>query len=104
MRISTASKAGRSVTFRVLFVVFALAAPLGLAIADGPSKKTLTKPNLLAAQKLAAQAHAKLVAAEQAYEYDAGGNAQHARQLLEQANAAIDRAVKQAGAGKKPPP
>jgi hypothetical protein len=82
MRIS----AGRS-----FLAVFALALPLGLAVAESPApppKTTKGKahPNLAAAQKLAAQAYDKLEAAQKANEYDLGGHAAKAKALLKQAN------------------
>ena len=43
-------------------------------------------PNIAAAQHLATQAYEKIVAAQKANEYDLGGHAAHAKELLEQAN------------------
>jgi hypothetical protein len=80
MRIS----AGRS-----LVAIFALALPLGLALAESPpDKPTKGKavPNLTAASKLAAQAYDKLEAAQKANEYDLDGHAAKAKALLKQAN------------------
>jgi hypothetical protein len=79
---------------RNIVAVFALALPLGLAVAEGPQKPTKGKahPNLAAAQKLAAQAYDKLVAAQKANEYDLGGHAAKAKAFLKQANDEIDLA------------
>jgi hypothetical protein len=43
-------------------------------------------PNIAAAQRLTEQAFNKIVAAQEANEYDLGGHAQKAKELLEQAN------------------
>jgi len=43
-------------------------------------------PNLAAAQRLSDQAYQKIVAAQQANEWDMQGHAQRAKDLLEQAN------------------
>ncbi|HEU0035158.1 MAG TPA: hypothetical protein VFQ53_31245 [Kofleriaceae bacterium] len=71
-----------------------------MAGADAPSKKTLTqRPNLLAAQKLAAQARAKLVLG--AAEFDADGHAERAMKLLTEVNAELAAAVKAPDAAPK---
>ena len=84
---------------RNIFVVLALAAPLGLAIAESPDTKKPVKahPNLGAAQKLVSQAFDKLEAAQKANEYDLGGHAAKAKGYLEQARQEIDAATKAAG-------
>ena len=82
---------------RVLVVALAVAAPLGLALAEQPAGKRKGHPNLAAAQKLAMQAFDKLEAAQQANEYDLGGHAAKAKVLLEQANAEIKLATEAAG-------
>ena len=43
-------------------------------------------PNLAAAQRLSRKAYEKIVAAQQANEYDMGGHAQKAKELLDQVN------------------
>ena len=43
-------------------------------------------PNLAAAQRLSAQAYAKVVAAQEANEWDMHGHAQKAKELLDQVN------------------
>jgi hypothetical protein len=84
-----------------LVAVLALALPLGLAVAESPPekpKKGSGHPNLAAAQKLVAQAHDKLEAAQKANEYDLGGHAAKAKALLKQASEEIklawDKAAK----------
>jgi F0F1-type ATP synthase membrane subunit b/b' len=53
-----------------------------------------THPNLAAAQRLCDQAFQKITAAQQANEYDLGGHAAKAKELLDQAS----RELKQAAA------
>jgi hypothetical protein len=43
-------------------------------------------PNLAAAQKLSAEAYQKVIAAQKANEWDLGGHAQKAKELLDQVN------------------
>jgi len=60
----------------------------GLAIAQ-PPKKNINPghhPNLAEAQTLSQQAYEKIVAAQQANEWDMAGHAQRAKNLLEQVN------------------
>jgi hypothetical protein len=98
MRISVA---------RSIFVALALAAPLGLALAESPapkkppSKSAEAHPNLEVAQRLVAQAVNKLEAAQQANEYDLGGHAAKAKELLRQAKIEIEIATEVAGLDKK---
>ncbi len=53
-------------------------------------------PNLAAAQNLSQQAYQKLIAAQRANEWDMGGHAQRAKDLLEQANVQIKLAAEAA--------
>jgi hypothetical protein len=53
-------------------------------------------PNIAAAQRLSAQAYDRLTAAQQANEFDMGGHAKHAKELLEQANAEMKMAAETA--------
>ena len=53
-------------------------------------------PNLAAAQRLAAQAYDKVVAAQKANEYDLGGHAKKAKELLEQVNTELKMAAEAA--------
>jgi hypothetical protein len=73
--------------FRSALFAITLAVPLGLALAQ-PALNVDPKrhPNLAAAQQLSAQAFDRLSAAQQANEWDLGGHAAHAKQLLVQAN------------------
>jgi hypothetical protein len=72
---------------RSTFLALALALPLGLAIADPAVNIDPNRhKNLAAAQQLSAQAFERLTAAQQANEWDLGGHAARAKQLLVQAN------------------
>ena len=55
-------------------------------------------PNLAAAQHLATQAYDKVVAAQKANEYDLGGHAAKAKDLLEQATRELKAAAESANA------
>jgi hypothetical protein len=50
-------------------------------------------PNLAAAQRLTQQAFERIVAAQQANEWDLGGHAQRAKELLDQANRELKQAA-----------
>ena len=60
----------------------------GLALAQRPKENVnpAHHPNIAAAQKLSEEAYQKLIAAQQANEWDMAGHAQKAKNLLEQAN------------------
>ena len=69
------------------------ACALGLAVvaasafaAPANNVSSSKHPNIAAAQHLATQAYEKIVAAQKANEYDLGGHAAKAKELLEQAN------------------
>jgi hypothetical protein len=53
-------------------------------------------PNIAAAQKLSRQAYNKIVAAQKANEYDMGGHAQKAKELLDQVNEELKLAAEAA--------
>ncbi len=74
----------------------------GVAFAKGPARNVSAKkhPNIAAAQKLSAQAYEKIVAAQKANEYDLGGHAQKAKELLEQVNAELKAAAETANENK----
>jgi hypothetical protein len=84
--------------WRPAVLALALAAPLSLALAQKKEGK-YSHPNLMAADKLCAQAFAKLEAAQKANEYDLGGHAAKAKDLLKQAQDEIRLAT--AAADKK---
>jgi hypothetical protein len=69
------------------------ACTLGLAViaasvfaAPANNVSSTKHPNIAAAQHLTTQAYEKIVAAQKANEYDLGGHAAHAKELLQQAN------------------
>lgn len=57
-------------------------------------------PNLAAAQRLCTQAFERITQAQDANEFDLGGHAAKAKQLLEQANAELKQAAQQANRNK----
>jgi hypothetical protein len=74
----------------------------GVAIAQKPVKD-ISKgkhPNLAAAQRLSAQAFEKIVAAQQANEWDMQGHAQKAKNLLDQVNSELKLAAEAANKNK----
>lgn len=60
----------------------------GVLIAQGPPAENIghRHPNLMAAQRLCEQAYNRIVAAQQANEFDMDGHAKRAEELLDQAN------------------
>ena len=60
----------------------------GMLVAQGPRH-----PNLEAAQQLIDQAFNRISAAQQANEFDMGGHAQHAKDLLAQASREVRQAA-----------
>jgi len=69
----------------------------GTALA-GPAQNVNPRrhPNIAAAQRLSHQAFEKIVAAQQANEWDMDGHAQKAKELLDQANAELKLAAEAA--------
>ena len=86
--------------------VVALAAIVGVLLLAGSSisfggrpvrnVSAARHPNLAAAQRLCSQAYEKLMMAQKANEWDMGGHAQKAKELLDQANAEIKQAAEAA--------
>ncbi len=71
----------------------------GITIAQGPPERNVSgarHPNIAAAQRLTDQAYNKIVAAQQANEWDMDGHAQKAKELLEQANRELKAAAEAA--------
>jgi hypothetical protein len=75
----------------------------GLAIAQPPKKNVSAArhPNIAAAQRLTQQAWDKIVAAQQANEFDMAGHAQKAKDLLDQANNELKQAATMANKNAK---
>ncbi len=78
--------------FRPAIIALAVAAPLTFAFAQKKGGK-VAHPNLAAAEKLCTQAYAKLEAAQKANEYDLGGHAAKAKDLIKQAQDEIKLAT-----------
>ena len=74
----------------------------GLAVAQKPVDNVSAKkhPNL-AAQRMSTQAYEKIVAAQQANEWDMQGHAQKAKELLEQVNSELKLAAEAANKNHK---
>ncbi len=74
-------------------------ATAGITIAQGPPERNVNPgrhPNIAAAQRLTDQAYNKIVAAQQANEWDMDGHAQKAKDLLDQANRELKAAAEAA--------
>ena len=71
---------------------------VGLALAQMPKENVSPgrHPNLAAAQRLSQQAWEKIVAAQQANEWDMQGHAQKAKNLLDQVNNQLKMAAEAA--------
>lgn len=67
----------------------------GVAVAEGQPQRDVGRrhPNLAAAQRLCQQAFDRIVAAQQANEWDLDGHAQRAKELLDQANRELKEAA-----------
>ena len=85
-----------SLLIRVAIVALALCA--GVLYAQHPARNVSAArhPNLAQAQRLIGQAFDKLKAAQAANEFDMGGHAQKAKDLLEQASSEIKQAAEAA--------
>jgi len=76
----------------------------GIAIAQPPPKRNVSParhPNLAAAQRLSQNAYEKIIAAQQANEWDMQGHAQKAKELLEQVNNQLKLAAEAANKNAK---
>lgn len=78
-----------------LAAAVAFAAPV---FADAPVKNVSGKrhPNLAAAQRMSHNAYEKIVAAQQANEFDMAGHAAKAKELLDQVNTELKAAAEAA--------
>jgi hypothetical protein len=84
---------------RILAVVIGLFLVIGvIALAQPPERNVSGRrhPNLAAAQRFSQQAYDKIVAAQQANEWDMQGHAQHAKELLDQVNRELKEAAEAA--------
>ena len=76
----------------------------GVTIAQGPPARNVNPnrhPNIAAAQRFSSQAYDKVVAAQQANEWDMDGHAQKAKDLLDQANRELKAAAEAANRNHK---
>lgn len=75
----------------------------GMAFAQKPVQNVNPHhhPNLAAAQRLCDQAYEKVVAAQQANEWDMEGHAQKAKDLLDEANHELKKAAEAANVNHK---
>ena len=74
-------------------------AAAGITVAQGPPERNVNPnrhPNIAAAQRLCDQAYGKIVAAQEANEWDMNGHAQKAKQLLDEANRELKAAAEAA--------
>jgi hypothetical protein len=80
----------------ILFVIVLALACAGFLYAQKEPVRNINPhrhPNLAAAQKFSAQAYDKIVAAQQANEWDLNGHAQKAKELLDQVNHELKEAA-----------
>jgi len=90
--------------FRILTaLLLSLLVAGGIAIAQRPKENISPgrHPNLAAAQRFGEQAYNKVIAAQEANEWDMGGHAQKAKNLLEQANNELKQAAEAANRNKR---
>ena len=73
-----------------------MAGPISARPADNVS--SARHPNIAAAQRASTQAYEKIVAAQKANEFDLGGHAQKAKELLEQVNRELKQAAETSNA------
>jgi hypothetical protein len=75
----------------------------GMAVAQAPKQNVSAgrHPNLAAAQRLSLQAYNKVIAAQQANEWDMQGHAQKAKNLLDQVNNELKQAAQAANKNAK---
>lgn len=83
---------------KVLGVLLGCLLLIAVAMAQRPAENVAPgrHPNLAAAQRLSEQAFNKIVAAQQANEWDMQGHAQKAKELLDQVNQQLKMAAQAA--------
>jgi len=89
---------------RILTAVFGSALLIaGYAVAQRPKENISAgrHPNLAAAQRLSRNAWERIVAAQQANEWDLAGHAARAKELLDQVNNELKLAAEASNANKK---
>ena len=85
-------------TGKLLFGSAALALTMSVALAGAPVDNISGQkhPNLAAAQRLSTQAYEKISQAQSANEWDMGGHAAKAKELLDQVNRELKEAAEAA--------
>jgi len=83
---------------RVIACCLALVASSAAAAAPADNVSRNRHPNIAAAQRLSTQAYEKIVAAQKANEFDLGGHAQKAKELLDQVNRELKAAAETSNA------
>src|SRR5579871_6103819 len=77
---------------------------IGVGTAIAQPKENVSKglhPNLARAQRQSEAAYDSIIEAQKANEYDLGGHAQKAKQLLEEVNAQLKLAAEQSNANRR---
>jgi hypothetical protein len=88
-------------SIRTLLVLTLFCSSAGFAQKPVDNVNPNKHPNLALAQPLSQQAYEKIVAAQQAYEWDMEGHAQKAKELLEQVNVESKQAAHAANRNQK---
>ena len=83
---------------KTVFALVLLVANASISAAPANNVSAKKHPNLAAAQHLSTQAYDKVVAAQNANEFDLGGHARKAKELLEQVNRELKAAAEYANA------
>ena len=85
-------------TVKLRYGAAALALAMSVALAGAPADNNSNQkhPNLAAAQRLSTQAYEKISQAQQANEWDMGGHAAKAKDLLDQVNRELKEAAEAA--------
>lgn len=80
---------------RIAFLVIAASLAVAAVAVAQPARDVSARrhPNLAAAQRLVDQAYKRVADAQHANEFDLGGHAARAKQLLDQANAELKQAA-----------
>jgi len=88
---------------RIFACILGLLLLLGVGAIAQPPKRNVNPgrhPNIAAAQRLSQQAFEKIVAAQQANEWDMEGHAQKAKNLLDEVNRELKQAAEAANRNK----
>ena len=83
---------------RVIACCLALVASSAAVAAPADNVSRARHPNIAAAQRLSTQAYEKIVAAQKANEFDLGGHAQKAKELLDEVNRELKAAAETSNA------